>query len=131
MEFKADDIGLYWSNTGVVEEAYGLGHQGNIIERYKALKDLQHENYTFDIEYGFNDVALSDIVENRCSSFNQTKVNYSLKRTADGFTVNPGQIGYIVDVPESIAVIKNLVTSGWNGDNTSVATMRLWAISRH
>ncbi|MBP3825429.1 MAG: hypothetical protein ILA11_06790, partial [Butyrivibrio sp.] len=47
------DIGLYWSNTSVVEDAYSLGHQGNIIERYKALKDLQHQNRIFDIEYGY------------------------------------------------------------------------------
>ena len=114
------DLGVTWQNPEVIEQAYALGHKGNIIQRYKALKDLQHENYTFDIEYGFNDVALGDIVENRCSSFNQEKVNYSLKKTSEGFTVTPGQIGYIIDVPQSIAVIKNLVTSGWNGDNISV-----------
>ena len=115
------DLGVTWQNPQVIEQAYALGHKGNIIQRYKSLKDLQHENYIFDIEYGFNDVALGDIVENRCSSFNQEKVNYTLKRTADGFAVNPGQVGYIVDVPESIAAIKNLVTGGWNGDNTSIA----------
>ena len=42
-QFTGLDIGLYWSNTSVVEDAYSLGHQGNVIERYKALKDLQHQ----------------------------------------------------------------------------------------
>ncbi len=50
--FTGEDIGLYWSNTSIVEDAYALGHQGNIIKRYKALKDLEKNNYTFDIEYG-------------------------------------------------------------------------------
>ena len=42
--FNGRDIGLYWSNTGIVEDAYALGHQGNIIQRYKSLKDLQRNN---------------------------------------------------------------------------------------
>ena len=40
----AGDLGITWTNTEVVDDALQLGTQGNIIERYKALKDLEHDN---------------------------------------------------------------------------------------
>lgn len=121
IQVSGEDLGISWKNPQIIEDAYSLGHKGNVIQRYKALKDLEKEGHRFDIEYGFNDEHLQEIVGDRCSSFNQDKVNYTLKKTADGFTVTEGQTGYVVDVDQSIAAIKNFVTSGWNGDNGAVA----------
>ena len=117
---SGSELGVSWKNPQVIEEAYGLGHKGNIIRRYKALKDLQHKNYRFDIEYGFDEEAIRDIVENRCSMFNQEKINYTLVKTEDGFLVNQGQAGYLVDPEASISAIKSFVESGWNGDNSEI-----------
>ena len=46
---KAGELGLKWSNHQVVTEAGELGKSGNIVQRYKALKDLEHENRVFDM----------------------------------------------------------------------------------
>ena len=117
---NGSELGVSWKNPQVIEEAYSLGHRGNIVQRYKALKDLEHNNYYFDIEYGFDEDALRDIVENRCSVFNQEKINYKLSKTADGFSVSQGQAGYLVDSEQSIQAIKNFVTGGWGGDNAEI-----------
>lgn len=116
-----DELGISWKNPQIIEEAYGLGHKGNIVQRYKDLKDLEKNGHRFDIEYGFNEEHLEDIVVNRCNSFNQEKVNYKLVRTSEGFSVSQGQSGYLVDVAESKKAIKDLVTSGWDGESATVA----------
>ncbi len=116
-----DDLGIAWKNPQIVEEAYELGHKGNIIQRYKALKDLERSNIVFDIEYGFNDENITDILENRCRSFNQDKINYTLIKTSDGFNVTNGQPGYVVDVNTSAEAIKDYVRNGWNGDAGQVS----------
>lgn len=121
LTITGDELGISWKNSQIIEEAYSLGHTGNIVQRYKAIKDLENNGHRFEIEYGFNEEHLQDIVGNRCSSFNQEKVNYSLVRTADGFTVSQGQTGYLIDVNESIAAIKTFVTGGWDGENATVA----------
>ena len=121
LQIYGEELGISWKNPQIIEEAYSLGHKGNIIQRYKALKDLEKEGHRFEIEYGFSDEHLQEIVGERCSSFNQDKVNFTLKKTSDGFTVSQGQTGYVVDVDQSIADIKNFVQSGWNGDNAVVA----------
>ena len=36
-QLTGQDIGLYWSNTSVVEDAYSLGHQGNICKSFIEL----------------------------------------------------------------------------------------------
>ncbi len=116
--FNGWDIGLYWSNTGIVEDAYALGHQGNIIKRYKALKDLKKNNYVFDITYGYEKEAIEEIVSGCADSFDQEKVNYTLKKTSNGFEITDGQTGYVVDKDQSVASIEGFIQNGLgDGDN--------------
>ena len=119
-----EDIGLYWSNTSIVEDAYALGHQGNIIQRYKALKDLERNKHTFEIEYGYEKEQIEDIVARCADAYDQEKVNYNLTKTENGFEVSDGQTGYLVDQPGSVAVIEGFIQSelgrGENRVNLSV-----------
>ena len=108
-QVTGQDIGLYWSNTSVVEDAYSLGHHGNIIQRYKALKDLQHQNHIFDIEYGYEKELLEGIVANCANEYDQETINYTLTKTADGFVVSDGQTGYLVDQPGSVSAIESFI----------------------
>ena len=40
----ADALGISWANSEFVREAVALGTEGNVIQRYKTIKDLQFEN---------------------------------------------------------------------------------------
>ncbi len=118
MEIIADDLGLFWSNTGVVEEAYGLGHQGNIIQRYKALKDLEYNNHVFNIKFGYEEDLLREIVAKCAKEFDQEKINYTLTKTESGFVVSDGQMGYLVDQDESISLIDSFLQGDFGkGEN--------------
>ena len=44
IKVTARDLGISWGNPQLVEDAAMLGSGGNVIERYKAIKDLAHEN---------------------------------------------------------------------------------------
>jgi len=41
---SAGDLAVTWANPEIVDEAMELGRHGNVIQRYKALKDLEQEN---------------------------------------------------------------------------------------
>ena len=43
--FVLGELGLHWGNPELVTDALELGTRGNVIERYKIMKDLQRENY--------------------------------------------------------------------------------------
>ncbi|WP_024865980.1 VanW family protein [Butyrivibrio sp. FCS014] len=120
MEITGLDLGLYWSNTGVVEEAYALGHEGNIIKRYKELKDLERNNHTFDLVYGYDEEAIAGYVAKCADSFDQETINCKLTKTADGFQVTEGQTGYLVDQAQSVNIIKSYLSEGLGGGDNIV-----------
>ena len=41
ISLTAGNLGIIWENPEVLDEALSLGKQGNIVKRYKALKELE------------------------------------------------------------------------------------------
>ncbi len=116
----ASDIGLSWGNREVAEKAYAVGHEGNIIQRYKNLKDIAKDGIEFEIEYSIDEEALTTILTDNCSSFNIEKKDYTLVRENGEFSVVDGQVGYVIDVDASIAKIENFIQNEWDYSDTSV-----------
>jgi len=110
---EAGDMGLVWSNPEVVDAAMEIGLHGNVIERYKIMKDLQHENQHFDMEFGFDIAAIDEILRNECAVLDQKAVNPTLTRVDGEFVVNEGQIGYVLDVENSIDLIYDYMIEQW------------------
>lgn len=117
----AADLGIVWANPELVEEARLLGRTGNIIERYKVLKDLEYENYVFDIKLDFDVTSIDSILAEKCVKYDQKAVNMGLKRENGQFQVVEGQIGYMLDVEASIDKIYNYLTGEWDGQPCSIA----------
>ena len=117
----AGDLGIAWANRELVAEAMELGTHGNVIERYKILKDLEHENKVFDIAFTFDIQAINDILTNQCAKYNREAVNVSLKRENGAFQVVEGQTGYLLDIETSIDVVNNYLTQEWDHQACSIA----------
>lgn len=117
----AGELGISWANPELVDEALALGTQGNVIERYKLLKDLEHENKVFPIELSFDLQAISDFLTNSCAKYDRKAVNVSLKRENGQFQVIEGQTGYALDVETSIDLINNYLTGDWDHQPCRIA----------
>ncbi len=118
----AGDLGINWSNTDLPDEAMQLGRKGNVIERYKILKDLEQENYSFDIELDFDVEAINTVLAEKCVKYDRKAVNVSLRRLEDGqFEVIQGQSGSVLDVETSIDKIYSYLTEEWNHEPCSIA----------
>ncbi|MGN0168367.1 MAG: VanW family protein [Acetatifactor sp.] len=117
----AGDLGITWANPELVSEAIEIGTHGNVIERYKVLKDLEHENKVFPIELSFDLQAISDILSNKCAKYDVKAVNVSLKRENGQFQVIEGQTGYMLDVETSIDLINDYLTGDWNRQPCEIA----------
>lgn len=104
------DLGMTWGNPDLVEEAMNFGTAGNMVQRYKALKDLEHENKVFEVEVNFDLNTLANVVNEKCSDFNQEAVDAHLKRENGSFVVEEGQTGYVVDAAASAQEIYDTLT---------------------
>lgn len=121
VQVTAGDLGIAWSNPEILDEALAIGTEGNVIARYKMLKDLQHEPVNYELTFSFDINAINDILIGRCSQYDQPAINASLKRENGVFTVVEGQIGYLLDVETSIDTIYNYMTKEWDLQPCTIA----------
>lgn len=120
VETTAGELGLYWKNTEIAEEAQKLGRQGNIVKRFKELSDLKRNNKVYDIQLGFEDGAIRNVVEDKCLEFNQEAIDATLKRENGEFSVTPGQDGIVVNVDESVSKVRTYMETLWKRSEDSV-----------
>ena len=116
----AQQLGLTWKNEEVIREAAAVGQKGNIIQRYKMMKDLQYNNLRFELEFDVDVEAVSLLVED-CAKYDRDAINMSLKREDGEFVIVEGQIGYKLDVEKSIDEVIDFITQDWNHQGGAIA----------
>ncbi len=114
VKVTAGELGISWGNPELVSEAVQLGTRGNVIERYKMLKDLEHENKVYPIELAFDLQAISNILTEKCSKYDVEAVDAHLIRENGQFRVEEGQTGYVLDVETSIDAVNDRLTGDWD-----------------
>lgn len=116
----AADLGVTWSNRVLVKDALNVGRTGNLIERYKSKKDLEHENLVFDMAYTADEEKVKSFLETNTADMNQEAVNYGLVRENGGFTITDGQNGVAVDVEQSAQEIVSYIEESWTQTDASL-----------
>lgn len=112
----ASEIGLKWANPEIVEEAAGLGKDGNIVQCYKTLKDLEYSNRVYEVKFDFDKNKIRTLIEEQGSQFNREAVDAVLTRTDGVFQISEGQVGTVVDVNASADTIYQYLTNEWQGE---------------
>lgn len=116
----AGELGISWSNHDILEEAVMLGTQGNIVQRYKELKDLEYENKVYPIELDFDIRAIDTILVEECSKYNRETIDMGLVRENGVFRTIEGQAGYSLDVENSIDTIYYYLIEDWNHETCQI-----------
>ena len=50
----ASELGLKWGNEAILDEASNFGRDGDILQCYKELKDLEYKNKVYRVIFDFN-----------------------------------------------------------------------------
>ncbi len=116
----AGDMGLKWQNKNVVTEAGQLGKAGNIVQRYKALKDLEHQNEIFPLEISFDDAMIRTIINEQCLQYNVEATDGTLTREDGQFKFVAGQTGVAIDVDASVKAIQEYMNNEWQKDAVTI-----------
>lgn len=120
LEVTAADLGISWSNQEMVTEAAGLGKSGNLISRYKAMKDLEKQDKVYEISYSVDREKVVKLLEDNSETLNTKAVDAGLKRENNGFTIIPGSQGVTVNVEESLEIMEKYFSAEWKGTGASV-----------
>lgn len=115
------ELGFSWTNREIIEEAAGLGKSGNIIKRYKDLRDMENEPCVLETETAVDTEAIKAMIEKKCSKYDVKKVDGTLKKSGSGFSFVAGTEGYSVNVEKSAEDLAAFVLESWDGQDAAFA----------
>lgn len=116
----AEELGIELSDTSVIEEALDVATSGNLIKRYKDMKDLENGGKTIDLRLSVNHEAVEEILESKALELNQKAVDNGLKRESGAFVIVEGAQGIEINVKESAAAIEAFLNEKWDGSSQNI-----------
>jgi len=115
---SAADLGLEWDDTNLVADLLYIGRSGNIVERYKERKDLEHNKKVYPLRVDFNKETISSIVKEQGDLYNIEGKDPTLTKKDGKFSVTPGTTGEVIDVNASVSRIMSALDSFTGSDMT-------------
>lgn len=103
-------LGLTWKNTGIIEDALNIGTTGNVVVRYKMLKDLEQDKKVFVLEFDADREAILNLLNTECVIFDRQPVDFSLKKEKEDFSIIAGTEGSALNIPASSQLIYEYLT---------------------
>lgn len=117
----AGDVGLYWGNAEVIDQAEALGKEGNAVQRFKIRKQLDAGNYTFDLKYAIADEQTKKFLEERCvPECDKDPEEPTFDMSGGSLNVVDGQDGCTLKVDESVEAIRSYLCDSWNGGAATI-----------
>ncbi len=105
----AQELGLAWNDTNLVADALYVGRSGNLVERYKERKDLEHDRKIYPINVEFDRAAVEALVNEQGDRYNVEAKNATLSKADGDFVVTPGTKGEKIDANASVSrIMSNL-----------------------
>lgn len=116
----AEELGISFSDMSVVEEAMDVTRGGNLIKRYKDVKDLENGDKVIDLRLSVERETVASLLEEKADELNQEAVDNGLIREEGEFVLVKGAQGIVVNVEESIAAIEGFIQEGWDGSSAEI-----------
>ena len=120
VEGSVSELGLEWANKEVVEEALNLGKKGNIVQKYKDLKDLENEPKIYELELEADEKKIETFITENCLEFDIEAVDSGLTRQNGSFSIVEGNDGLEVNVEKSTSLVSEFITGEWDQEDASI-----------
>ena len=80
LRYQLKDLGLSSKTNVAVQEAVAVGNSGNLIKRFKALQDLEKENYVVDMGLGIDKQLAANKIYGKRSKIDIKAIDNGLKK---------------------------------------------------
>ncbi len=108
------DLGYTYEPNNNIRQALELGTAGNLIKRYKDLKDIEQGSIVFPLTFKIDEDILKLLIETEVSAYNIEPVNAGVSRKNGAFIYTDHVIGSKVDVEATAEVIRSAIIDIWN-----------------
>ncbi|MCR5830762.1 MAG: VanW family protein [Lachnospiraceae bacterium] len=103
----AGELGLNWNDTNLIADALYVGRDGNMVERYKQRKDLEHQKIVYPLNLELDKDLITSIVSEQGRLYNIEAKNATLSKADGDFHITPGTTGEKIDVNASVSRIES------------------------
>lgn len=117
------DLGYEVIDNDFVEEALKVGKSGNIIKRYKELKDIEKDKLVFDLQFQLDDEKVKELVSNELTQYDIPAVNSQVTRKGGTFAYTDHKTGRKVVEEETIEKIKSTILNNWNHEDITLSAI--------
>jgi vancomycin resistance protein YoaR len=107
------DFGYNYEPNDNIEQALALGKSGNLIKRYKDLKDIEQGSIILPLTFSFDEKKIKDLVKEDVSAYNVAPVDATVKRKNGEFVYTNHVVGSKVNVEQTTQAIKEAIKN-WN-----------------
>lgn len=107
------EIGLESAGSEIIEkavaEALEIGTKGNLIERYKELKDTEENKVVHKLDFKYDEGKLDAFIKELSNKYEMKPEDAVLTRVNGIFEVTGGQTGYEFDDKDMASAIKKSI----------------------
>lgn len=114
---QASEFGISIGNPYILEDAIDLGKSGNIVKRYKEMKDLENEPVNYRLELQIDEEMTREVLEEKCAVYNEEAKQAGIVKNGDKFEIQEGTPGLVLDTEESLSAFEAFIASEWNRED--------------
>ena len=126
-----EKMGLTARTGEAVSEAIAVGQSGNLIKRFKELKDLETKQHVVDMGLSIDKQETAEILNNRSSRIDIKAIDNGLKIEDGEFVYVPGQDGNEVDIPTAVNELNDYIGTEWELAAVEDAKFTLTSVVSH
>lgn len=115
-----DELGFSCVKNNYIEEASHLGKTGNLIKRYKELKDIEKHTRVYNLEFTVDDTKVADFIEKKCKKYEVEAVDATLTRKNGKFHIKDEVLGRSIHIEDTTEKIKATLTDNWDHEAVRV-----------
>lgn len=96
-KIKREDLGYKFEYENAVNEAYKIGRKGNIINRYKKIKDLEENNINISVKYSYDKEKINYIIGEISKNIDKEPKNATFNFNSGNYIISDEEVGMFVN----------------------------------
>lgn len=115
-------LGLTWTNPEVIDEAIVYGNTGNILQRYKAVRNLENDKVVLELAFSWKENVLRNFVEAQAQERHVDPVRAEIVRDnkAKEFIITDSVLGVDVEVVDTVDAVIEAIEPAFSGEDVYV-----------
>ena len=119
VETTMKELGGSAEVSDYVEQALSVGKSGNLIKRYKQLKDIENDKLVLNLEFNIDETKIDSLLK-KCSEYDQDAKNATIRKTGSSFKVTDSQTGIGTDVEATKKLLLEAIGQKWDKNDVAL-----------